>query len=204
MTIAQAEEIVDHPLEETAAWLSDVADDPLAFAECAFWGKGSQLELETTRARRRGDRVRRRGPAFERGLKFWESFRINDNRSVSVRCGACMAALAKTRTPPEQEKGGVSGTLLGHFFLRAPLAKRLDAPEVSYAARSRQFRPNRSFSAAALRSGIAEIRRVTESRCGVAVPVRRGVAGAVRCGVNCAPICPSVNPSVDACNALRS
>src|SRR5262245_41842400 len=46
MTIAQAEEIVDHPLEETAAWLSDVADDPLAFAECAFWGKGELSKFD--------------------------------------------------------------------------------------------------------------------------------------------------------------
>jgi hypothetical protein len=39
MTIAQAEEIAEHPLEETAAWLSDIADDPLAFVEGAFpWG----------------------------------------------------------------------------------------------------------------------------------------------------------------------
>src|SRR5262245_24609670 len=69
--------------------------------------------------------------------------------------------------------------------------------------RSRQFRPT-VHSAAALRSGIAEIRRVTESRCGVAIPVRRAVAVAVRCGVgwnvNCAPMCPSA----DACNARRS
>ena len=41
MTIDQAEEIVDHPREETATWLSDVADDPLAFVEGGFpWGKG--------------------------------------------------------------------------------------------------------------------------------------------------------------------
>jgi len=33
MTIDQAEEIAKHPLEETTAWLSDVADDPLAFVE---------------------------------------------------------------------------------------------------------------------------------------------------------------------------
>src|SRR6516225_10109415 len=33
MTMAQAEEIAEHPLEETAAWLSDVAGDPVAFVE---------------------------------------------------------------------------------------------------------------------------------------------------------------------------
>ena len=41
MTTAQADEIVDHPLEGTAAWLSDVASDPLAFVQGAFsWGEG--------------------------------------------------------------------------------------------------------------------------------------------------------------------
>ena len=41
MTTAQAEEIANHPLEATAAWLSDVAGDPVAFVEAAFsWGEG--------------------------------------------------------------------------------------------------------------------------------------------------------------------
>ena len=43
MTTAQAEEIVNHPLEATAAWLSDVASDPVAFVEGALpW---RQVEL---------------------------------------------------------------------------------------------------------------------------------------------------------------
>ena len=47
MTIAQAEETAEHPLEETAAWLSDVADDPLAFVEDAFpWGKGELSDFD--------------------------------------------------------------------------------------------------------------------------------------------------------------
>ena len=41
MTTAQAEEIVHHPLEATAAWLSDVASDPVAFVEGALpWRQG--------------------------------------------------------------------------------------------------------------------------------------------------------------------
>src|SRR6516162_7210685 len=41
MTTAQAEEIVNHPLEATAAWLSDVASDPVAFVEGALpWRQG--------------------------------------------------------------------------------------------------------------------------------------------------------------------
>jgi hypothetical protein len=41
MTTAQVEEMLDHPLEVTAAWLSDVAGDPVAFVQRAFsWGEG--------------------------------------------------------------------------------------------------------------------------------------------------------------------
>jgi hypothetical protein len=47
MTIDQAEDIAEHPLEETAAWLSDAADDPLAFVEGAFpWGKGELSKFD--------------------------------------------------------------------------------------------------------------------------------------------------------------
>jgi len=47
MTIAQAEEIAQRPLEATAAWLSDVASDPIAFVEGAFpWGKGELANFD--------------------------------------------------------------------------------------------------------------------------------------------------------------
>src|SRR5262245_62556244 len=47
MTAAQAEEIVNHPLEATAAWLSDVAGDPVAFVEGAFpWGDGELANFD--------------------------------------------------------------------------------------------------------------------------------------------------------------
>src|SRR5215468_6233009 len=47
MTIDQAEEIVGHPLEETAAWLGDVPDDPLAFVEGAFpWCEGELANFD--------------------------------------------------------------------------------------------------------------------------------------------------------------
>ena len=47
MTTAQAEEMVNHPLEATAAWLSDVAGDPVAFVEGAFpWGDGELANFD--------------------------------------------------------------------------------------------------------------------------------------------------------------
>jgi len=47
MMTAQTEEIVNHPLEATAAWLSDVAGDPVAFVEGAFpWGKGELANFD--------------------------------------------------------------------------------------------------------------------------------------------------------------
>ena len=51
MTTAQAEGIVNHPLEATAAWLSDVAGDPVAFVEGAFpWGDGELANFDGPRA----------------------------------------------------------------------------------------------------------------------------------------------------------
>src|SRR5262249_52966165 len=47
MTTAQGEEIVNHPLEATAAWLSDVAGDPVTFVEGAFpWGEGELANFD--------------------------------------------------------------------------------------------------------------------------------------------------------------
>src|SRR5262249_2147368 len=51
MTAAQGEEIVNHPLEATAAWLSDDAGDPVAFVEGAFpWGEGELANFDGPRA----------------------------------------------------------------------------------------------------------------------------------------------------------
>src|SRR5262249_5188934 len=51
MTTAQVDEIVNHPLEATAAWLSDVAGDPVAFVEGAFpWGEGELANFNDPRA----------------------------------------------------------------------------------------------------------------------------------------------------------
>ena len=47
MATAQAEEVVDHPLEATTAWLSDVAGDPVAFVEGVFpWGEGELANFD--------------------------------------------------------------------------------------------------------------------------------------------------------------
>jgi hypothetical protein len=50
MTTVQAEEIVHHPLEVTAAWLSDDAGDPVAFVEGAFPWARANSPTSTARA----------------------------------------------------------------------------------------------------------------------------------------------------------
>jgi hypothetical protein len=47
MTTAEAEEIVHHPLEATAEWLSDVAHDPVRFVTEGFpWGAGELANFD--------------------------------------------------------------------------------------------------------------------------------------------------------------